>query len=63
MGGASNKARRACGKASASLLRASIARDIAYAHSKAFGRSKDARAARSNASDGSWKVIFVLMQN
>lgn len=51
--GARSKARLACGSASEGLLRARIARAIAYAHSNALGRSIDARAAKSNASDGS----------
>lgn len=52
-GGANNKALLAWGRASDGLLRLRIARAMAYAHSKAFGRSTEARAARSSASDGS----------
>lgn len=55
VGGASSKALLAWGSASEGLLSARIARAIAYAHSNAFGRSTDARAARSKASDGSCK--------
>lgn len=51
--GARSSALLAWGRASEGLLRASMARDMAYAHSNAFGRSTDARAAKSNASDGS----------
>lgn len=54
--GARRRARRAWGSASEGLLRARMARAIAYAHSNAFGRRTDARAARSKASDGSWKL-------
>lgn len=54
--GASSMALLAWGRASEGLLSARIARAIAYAHSKAFGRSTDARAARSKASDGSCKM-------
>lgn len=51
--GARSNALLACGRASEGLFKARIALAIAYAHSKAFGRRIDARAARSNASDGS----------
>lgn len=56
-GGANNKALLAWGRASDGLLRLRIARAMAYAHSKAFGRSTEARAARSSASDGSCESI------
>lgn len=56
-GGANNKALLAWGRASEGLLRLRIARAIAYAHSKAFGRRTEARAARSSASDGSCESI------
>lgn len=62
MVGASNNALLAWGSASEGLFRARMALAIAYAHSKAFGRRIDARAARSKASDGSCnknKIIYV----
>lgn len=61
--GARSKARLQCGRASDGLFNASIARDIAYAHSNALGRRTDARAAKSYASDGSCDRISYHSKN
>lgn len=61
--GARSKARLQCGNASDGLFNASIARDIAYAHSNALGRRTDARAAKSYASDGSCGRISYHSEN